>query len=459
MDAAAPDISARNLLRLAWPIVVSRSTQVVIGLGDSLMVAHLGPDGLAATTTGAFNTFAFLIFPMGVAFIVSSFASQLTGAGDAAGARRYGFYGLALAGLTQVLCLAALPALALLLSPFAYTPEVRAQVVEYVGLRLLSGGAAIGVEALANYYGGLGDTRLPMRVNVAAMVLDLAGNWMLIGGHWGAPALGVAGAALSSTLSTWAVFVAFLVVFLRQGRAKALGGTVVPRGLALGELLRMLRFGVPSGFNWFFELFAFNLFVNLVLAGLGTTALAAFMAVMQINSVAFMPAFALASAGAILVGQCIGAGRKEDVPRVLRRTWAWAAAWQGLVSLAYLAAPLLLLAPFANAQSREAGFLVLGARMLRLSSAWQLFDATGMTFAESLRAAGDTAFTMWSRIALAWLFFTPGAWLTVKVLGGGDVAAMLWIVAYLAALALVLRWRFRTGAWRRIALVEGALPT
>lgn len=65
----------RTLLLLAWPIVVSRATQTVVGLADALMVAHLGPTSLAAATTGALNTFLVLILPMGTVLIVGSFAA------------------------------------------------------------------------------------------------------------------------------------------------------------------------------------------------------------------------------------------------------------------------------------------------------------------------------------------------------------------------------------------------
>jgi MATE family multidrug resistance protein len=191
-----------------------------------------------------------------------------------------------------------------------------------------------------------------------------------------------------------------------------------------------------------------------VVAGLGTSSLAAFMAVLQINSVSFQPGFALASAGAILVGQAIGADRKDDVPALVGLTVRVAAGWQGIVSSFYLAIPSVLLLPFADDRAGAAAFLAVGAQMLRWSAAWQLVDGLSMTFSESLRAAGDTAFPMWARIVIAWGLFTPGAWITVRWLGAGERGVVLWIVAYLGLLALVLWWRFRSGAWRHIELVS-----
>jgi multidrug resistance protein, MATE family len=450
-DAPGPEARSglATLLTLAWPIVVSRSAQVVVGVSDAVMVAHLGASALAATTTGAMNAFSLLILPMGVVFIVSSFTSQLFGMGDAAGARRYGWYGLGVAAVTQVAGVAAIPAVGGLLGLLDLAPDVRALMTDYLALRLWSGGAAIGLEALGNYYGGLGNTRRPMLAQVAAMVLNVAGNWLLIDGHLGAPAMGVAGAALASSVATWLAFLGLLAGFWLEGRDRPSRVR-----LRMAELGRMLRFGLPSGLNWFFEFFAFNFFVTVIVAGLGTTSLAALMAVMQVNAVAFMPAFGVASAGAILVGQAIGAGRKDDVPALVGLAFRVCAAWQALVGAVYLAVPGLVFAPFVTDPVTGPALLAAGRRMLMLSTAWQLFDAAAAVLAESLRAAGDTAFTLAARLVIAWAIFVPGAWVSVRVLGGGDLVAVGWIVLYLAALALVLWLRFRGGAWRRLTLVE-----
>lgn len=438
----------RTLLSLAWPIVVSRSTQVVIGLCDALMVASLGETALAATTTGAMNVFTALVLPMGICFIVASFVSQLIGKGDRVGARRYGFYGLVIALVTELLCLLAIPFVPTLLGWFEYDPALTAAMSLYMVTRLVSGGAVVGVEALGNYYGGLGDTVTPMRVNVLIMILNVALNGVLIFGYFGAPALGVEGAALASVIATTIGFVVLVVAFVREGRA--LGSVVAP--LKFAEFVRLLKFGLPAGFNWFFEFLSFSFFVNVVVAGLGTIALAAMMTVLQINSVAFMPAFGVASAGAILVGHRIGGARIDEVPRMVRVTLMVAASWQAAAGVLYLFAPELVFRPFATGASAE--FLEIGVSMLMISAAWQIFDATTNTYAEALRAAGDTAYTLWARMAVGYLFFVPGSYLSVHYFDGGYIVATMWLVAYLGVLSLVLYFRFRSGVWQKIALID-----
>lgn len=96
--------------------------------------------------------------------------------------------------------------------------------------------------------------------------------------------------------------------------------------------------------------------------------------------------------------------------------------------------------------------------MLMLSAAWQLFDAAVSTLSETLRAAGDTAFCLWARVVLAWTIFVPGALISVRWLGGGDLSAMLWLVLYMALLALTLALRFRSGVWRRLDLAGAGDP-
>ena len=60
-----------------------------------------------------------------------------------------------------------------------------------------------------------------------------------------------------------------------------------------------------------------------------------------------------------------------------------------------------------------------GAVLLAISAAWQVFDATSMTLAEALRSAGDTAWTLWARVVIAWMIFTPSSYFAVRMMKGG----------------------------------------
>lgn len=441
-----------TLLRLAWPVVLARATQAVIGFCDALFVAPLGERPLAAVTTGAMNSYAFIILPMGTAFILQSFSAQLRGRGDLEAVRRYAWYGLFLAVAAAVIAVGAIALVPRAVGALGYEPEVASDMSLYLSIRLLSVGGVVGTEALGNWYGGLGNTRLAMVAGIVAMVANVVGCYVLVQPHFGLPGYGVAGAGWASVFASWLGFSVLLLAFLGGRGFEALRG---PVGRLRGsEFWRVLRFGLPNGVNWFLEFAAFVMFINVVVAHLGTTALAAFNVVMQLNSLAFMPTFGLASAGAILVGEAIGRNARDEVWPILRMTTVVAASWMVSVGLVYFTVPDVLLGLFrASGDTQNAELLTIGAKMLGLAAFWQLFDAFGMTFGEALRAAGDTTWTMVARIVLAWVVFTPLAWTAVLLLGGGVTTVMLALIAYLALIALTVSLRFASGRWRTIELV------
>ena len=428
-------------------MILARSSQAVIGLSDALMTAPLGQEALASVTTGAINVFTAVIMPMGLVFIVQSFAAQLTGRGDHGAARRYAHYGLILSAGAGVLAAAVIPWVSDLVALFDYEPAVAAGMADYLEIRLLAVGAIVGVEALGNWFGGLGKTRVHMNAGLLTMVVNVALNYLLIEGNLGAPALGIEGAALASALASVVGLLYLIAVFSRHRAQEPTGR------LRWSELRRVIKFGLPNGVSWFFEFAAFAVYINVVVAHLGTAVLAAMMVVFNVNSLSFMPAFGIASSGAILAGQAIGAGHKERVPGVLWTTMRVAAVWQCSVGLAYLIFPATIMSLFAPpGVTVDSELIQVGATMLALSAGWQLFDAIAMSLSESLRAAGDTAWPLWARIILAWLVFTPLSAIAVLVLDGGHVVAILCIIVYMLALGAVLGWRFVRGAWREIDL-------
>jgi MATE family multidrug resistance protein len=445
-----PEPSLKTLLSLAWPIVLARATQAVVGFCDALMIAPLGEEALAAVTTGSINIYAAIILPMGTVFILQSFAAQLRGRGDFASIPRYGYYGLLLAVIGGVLGLLSIPLVRPVLSLFSYAPMVEHLMGAYLMIRLVSMLAAVGSEARGNFYGGLGKTRPALVAGVVTMVANVLLNYLLIEPRFGLPGFGVVGAAWASVIASFLGFSVLLAMFLRGIGFERITGK---RGLKLSELGRVLRFGLPNGVNWFLEFAAFALFINAVVGHLGTSALAAFNVVIQVNSISFMPAFGVATAGAILVGEAIGRRAHDEVIAIVKLTGACAASWMGAVGAIYLLLPGPIFGLFTQKDASALALLEVGTTMLALSGLWQVFDAVSLTLSETLRAAGDTAWCMGARLVLAWLVFTPLAWIAVFLLDGEVLTVMGAVIAYLGLLAIAFGYRFLSGRWRSIELV------
>lgn len=428
-----------SLLVLALPMVLARASQSVITFADAIQVKHLGPGAIAATSTGGLNVMMFVILPMGMAFIIQSFVAQLAGKGRTPDAPRFAWYGLAIALCAAVIAAAMIPLVGPVLSLTDYSPAVQHHMTEYMQIRMLSVGGIVGVEALGNWFGGLGNTWMQMIAGLVTMVAAVVLNALLI------PHMGVNGAAVASAIASWLGFLFIAAAFWprRHGRGE----------LSWRELRRVTRFGLPNGINWFLEFSAFQVFVNVVMAGLGDETVAALNVVLAVNSISFMPAFGLSSAGAILAGQAIGGGDKDGVWPSVKLTMASVLTWMGMITACYLIGSHVVLGWFAPAGAAGTRLVAVGSSMLLVSALWQLFDGIGMTLSETLRAAGDTSWPAAARIVLAWAVFVPSAYLVVHE-GGGALGAMGCLVGYIALLAIALAIRFRSGAWRRIELIE-----
>jgi len=435
----------RVLLGLALPIILLRATQAAITFADAIQVRHLGDRAIAATTGGGVNIAVLLLLPSGTVYMVQSFVAQLTGAGRQDEAPRFAWYGLAIAALAATIMIASIPLIGPVLAQTGYSPALRDEMNGYMSIRMWSVGAVLGAEVLGNWYGGLGNTRMQLLPGIITLVSAVFLNWMLIDGHLGAPAMGVDGAALASVLANVLGFGFLVVAFWRRWGGAPRART---RGLAMSELVRFVKLGLPHGVNWFLECAAFQIFVSVVLASLGDETLTAMNLVLVINSISYLPAFGIASAGAILAAQEIGRRDRDAVWPHVRAALVCSVTWMGGIGVIYAIFPGHVMSIFTSESSGQ--IVAIGTTMLLLAPVWQVTDAVFLTFCESLRAAGDTRWLALVRIGLAWLVLVPSAWLAVNRFGCGVLGAMLCMITYNVFSLTAVAWRFWSGAWRRM---------
>ncbi|MFM7736227.1 MAG: MATE family efflux transporter, partial [Alphaproteobacteria bacterium] len=434
---------------LAFPAVLHTLSDTLMQVVDSAIVGRLGVVELGAIGFAGVWLWTLTSGFVGAATGVQTFVAQDVGAGRARSSARWAVQGLwaivPVAAIFFLLVRASIGSFFALLGP---SPELRDAGTAYARARLL-GAPAIPIAIVFNsWFRGLGDTRTPLAVAVAANVVNALLSWGLVFGVGGLPRLGVAGAGYgaSAAMVTAASLLSWL--FLRRRAAIAReAGTDGARGPSAAPgpraIARLLRTSAPIGGAFVLDMITFALFTT-VLARMGDRAMAASQAMIQLLSLSFMQAVGIGIAAAALVGRYVGARDLDTARRSHRSAIALGIALTTLVGALFLAVPDLLLRIF----TEDPEVIAIGRPLLRLGAFFQVADAAGIVAAGSLRGAGDTTWPFAVQAALAWLYRVPAVWLAAVWLGGGVEGAWWAELGYVVLLGATLLARFERGAWR-----------
>ncbi len=449
MATALRTDARRAIASLAWPVMVSNLLQTLTTTVDVIMVGALGPEGPAAIAAVGFGAqFLFLYF----AIMISISTGTVALVARAIGARDQN---LADHVLKQSLVLGAAIALPLtalgltiarpILVAFGATPDVIGMSVSYVSILSL-----VTFFMFVNFVGGsalrgAGDTRTPLAVGVLVNVVNFGVNVTLIFGNFGAPRLGVTGAAIGTSLSYIVGAFAFLALFLR-GRGR-LHLSLRGRWVAMDTIRRVFRIGAPAALEQVLLQVAFFVWLGMVFQ-FGTEVVAAHQIGLRIQSFAFMPGFGFAMAATALVGQNLGAKTPAEAERS-----GWEATKLSVVVMAGIAATIALAAPWlARVFSGDPVVDSWTVVWIRIHAASIPAIGVYFTLDGALRGAGDTRYTLLTSALGMYGVRLPLA------LGLGFAAGLgvvgVWIplvIEYYARSAIIAR-RFRSGRWKHIAV-------
>lgn len=439
------------LWRLALPIVLAQVGMITMGLVDTMMVGRVSQEALAAVALGNLYTFWFLGFGMGVLHALDPLVSQALGADDHEAAARAIQRGLVLALVLSVptcgLILLARPAFRWLGQPDVIVPDAAGYaeiIATSVPAFLLFVLLRRGLEALHR--------TLPIVVAVvAANLVNVGLNWVLVFGRLGMPALGAEGSAWATSVTRWLMVGLLLGLggrelrpFLRPWRAASARGRAV---------LAVFRLGLPIGVQYSLEMGVFSA-VSIFMGWLGTAELAANQIALQLASLTFMVPLAISMAGAVRIGHAVG---REDGPTARRAAGGAVVsgmAVMGLSATVFITAPRLLAAAFTD----QASVIATAAALIRVAAVFQLFDGLQVVAVGLLRGIGDTKTpVLVNMVGFPGIALPLALWLGFETSLG---AAGLWwgLAAGLAVVActLLALVRHRLAAdVRRLELDEG----
>ncbi len=437
----------RDVLHVAWPSVLESFFVGLAGMVATIMVGALGSYAIAAvglTTQPKFLGLA-LFLSMNVA--VSAIVARRKGENDRESANRVVRMVLLITVLLTAVISAAFVAFASpIVAMVGSQPDTHEYAVDY--LRIIMGGQIFSTVSLVLNAAqrGAGNTRIAMVTNLISNIVNVLFNYLLIGGNFGFPALGVRGAALATVIGTICACVLSICSVLHRNGFVYLGAV---KGWLADKL--SVRSLLSVGSSAFVEQVCLRigfLLFSMTVAHLGTTELAAHQIGMNMMHMSFTFGDGLSVASVTLIGQSLGR-KRPDMAKIygsVAQKIGLICAFVVAVFYFFFGKSLFLL--FSNEQV----ILDYGATIMRVLSVMLFFQILQVVQFGCLRGAGDTRFTaMVSLISVTCI--RPGiSWLLCYPLGLGLIGAWLGTFCDQCVRFLMSFVRFRKGQWTKLKL-------
>lgn len=441
-------VEAWATLALAWPIVLTNLSQMAMAVTETLLLGQVGTESLAAGMLGSSLYFAVIAPGFGLALAAAPLLALARGEGRRAGGAGRGWvremrrgaraalWACALAFLPSALVLWHAQALLLALGQ---EPALAALAQDYTRAALWGMPGFCAFVVLRGFLAAMERPQAAMWISLAAVVLNVPLAWALI-----VPAgLGVTGAGIAATIADTAIFLALVVVVMRDRvfrRFRIFGRIWRPD---LPRLARVFSLGLPISASMLMEIGVFTA-AALAMGWFGTVAVAAHAIAIQTASITFMVPLGIGQAATARVGLAMGAGDRAGAARA-----GWVAVAIGAAFMAAMALLLVMGAEaiariFIDAQdARAAEVIALGATLLLMAGVFQLADGVQVVAAGALRGLADTRVPMVFAAVGYWGLALP-AGLALGVWAGlGPVGIWVGLALGLAVVAVMMlaRWR------------------
>ncbi len=452
LEVGAPHaVDRRSILALAWPVILTNVLTTGVQWVDLLMVAQLGTATVAAVGLAGFLTTLFWAVLMALQTGTQILVAQAYGARDRRTIDHVVQLALLLGGGLALLIswVAAREDGALLRWAFlAFDVEEAVATIGTQYMRIIMMVLAAMVVSLVAQAAlrAVGDTRTPLWLTGGANLLNVFCNYVLIFGKFGAPAMGVEGAAWGTVIARALEALAYLAL-LYSGR---LAISLRARRFAWDwpRLFSLLRLGAPSAGEQMVVMTGLLVYQR-VIAEFGTAALAAYQVGVILLQAAFMPGFGFSVAATTLVGQWMGAGRTEVAREAGNRCLRLAVLLMSVMGVLFF----IFAEAFARRVLDDDAVVPIAVGFIRVLALAQPFMAVHFALTGALRGAGDVRSPLLAAIFAMYLGRLPISVLAAFVFGGSITYAFIgmWLGHFIRSGILSLRWR--GGRWKETVVL------
>lgn len=428
------------MLRLAIPLVVAEIGWILMQFVDLAMIGRTGATSIAAVSVGNAVFIMFAIIGEGMFLGLDALISQRYGAGRLDDCHRTLFAALQLTVPLTALMMALIWVSIYMLPVIGIPAEVCALAGPYLHAVSWSLLPLLGFFAVRRYLQAMQMVRILPFALISANLVNFAGNYVLIYGHFGFTALGAEGSGWSTTIARIYMFAVLGGYTLWQARRKNFRYSRFVGPFYRDVIRDIVRLGAPAAAQIALEVAVFS--ASTLTAGkLGPVIVSGHQIALSMASFTFMIPLGMASATAVRVGHAIGRG-DADAANVSGWTGvAISASFMTCAALVFWTVPNLLVEIFTN----DAHVTSVAISLLYIAAAFQFFDGVQVTAIGALRGSGDTRTAMFTNIVGWWIVGLPlGAWLCFRAgWGVKGIWAGLCTGLILIGCTLAVAWRRR----------------
>lgn len=427
----------KNTFILAFPVIIGQLGFIMMGVVDSLMVGKLGAAPLAAASLGNHLLIVVFVIGIGTSMAVTPLVAISVGAKKYEECGVYFRQSLLVNLVLAVVLMIGVIIGAELIVFFDQPTAVAVQATSYTRILGFTAIPMMLFQTYKQFIEGLSVMRPAMVITLIANLVNAFTNWVLIYGNLGFPALGLDGAGWATFTSRIFMALALMVFVMRNQFFKQYDVSFHFKSINLVVIKRILSIGLPSGFQYFFEVGAFSTAVIMV-GWLGTTQLAAHQIAINLASISFMAVLGISAAGSIRVGNAVG---KQDISET--RKAGFTAIISGALIMAFSGTIFIIFRNYLPMlYVDDKSVITIASSLLIIAALFQLSDGTQAVGIGILRGLTDVKIPTAITFIAYWLIGLPVGYLLGFTLELGVQGVWYGLLFGLTTSGILLTLRF-----------------
>ncbi|HMU43902.1 MAG TPA: MATE family efflux transporter [Ignavibacteriaceae bacterium] len=427
----------KETILLAYPVMIGQLGFMMMGVVDSLMVGEIGAAPLAAASLGNSLTMVIFIVSLGVAIAVTPLVAISNGAGNQKECEKYFKQSILVNIIFGLITLTVIVIISYFIQFLDQPQEVVNQASSYTRILGLSIIPVLLFHSYKQFIEGLSFTKPAMYFSILANLVNAFTNWLLIYGNLGFPQLGLDGAGWATLMSRIFMAVGLFIYTNRSINFRNYNMLPVVHSIDFPTIKKILKLGLPSGFQYLFEVGAFS-FAVVMVGWIGTKPLAAHQIAINLASISFMIVLGISSAGGIRVGDALG---KKDFVNV--RTAGITALVLGVSLMTLFGIVFMSLNKYLpTLYIKDNEVILIASSLIIIAAIFQIFDGAQAVGIGILRGLTDVKVPTLITFIAYWIIGLPSAYLFGFVFDFGVSGIWVGLLISLASSASMLTVRF-----------------